>query len=59
MRCLKQEYNRSVITSNTTNYFVTNIMLRCTTEGVHLTFAPHVFFRSLKSGACYITGQWG
>ena len=26
---------------------------------VHLTFHPHIFFVQVKSGACYITGQWG
>ena len=46
VRCLKQEYNKRVITGNTTNYFVTNITLRYTTEGLHLTFTPHVFFPS-------------
>ena len=28
-------------------------------EGVHLTFPPHIFSVQVKSGACYITGQWG
>ena len=27
-------------------------------EGVHLTLTPHIFFVQVKSGACYITGQW-
>ena len=26
---------------------------------VHLTFPPHIFPVQVKSGACYITGQWG
>ena len=28
-------------------------------EGVHLIFRPHIFSIQVKSGACYITGQWG
>ena len=28
-------------------------------EGVHLTFPPRIFPFQVKSGACYITGQWG
>ena len=28
-------------------------------EGVHLILPPHIFSVKLKSGACYITGQWG
>ena len=28
-------------------------------EGVHLTFLPHIFPVQVKSGACYIAGQWG
>ena len=27
-------------------------------EGVHLTLPPHIFSIQVKSGACYITGQW-
>ena len=27
-------------------------------EGVHLTLRPHIFSVQVKSGACYITGQW-
>ena len=26
---------------------------------VHLTLPPHIIFVQVKSGACYITGQWG
>ena len=26
---------------------------------VHLTFPPHIFSLQVKSGACYIMGQWG
>ena len=26
---------------------------------VHLTFPPHIFFVQVKSGTCYIAGQWG
>ena len=28
-------------------------------EVVHLTFSRHIFSVQVKSGACYITGQWG
>ena len=28
-------------------------------EGVHLTLLPLIFSVQVKSGACYITGQWG
>ena len=28
-------------------------------EGVHLTLPLHIFSVHVKSGACYITGQWG
>ena len=28
-------------------------------EGVHLTLLHHIFFVQVKSGASYITGQWG
>ena len=28
-------------------------------EGVHLTLPPNIFSAQVKSGACYITGQWG
>ena len=28
-------------------------------EGVHLTLPPHIFSVQVKSGACYITGEWG
>ena len=28
-------------------------------EGAHLTFPPDIFPVQIKSGACYITGQWG
>ena len=27
-------------------------------DGVHLTLPPHIFSIQVKSGACYITGQW-
>ena len=27
-------------------------------EGVHLTLPPQVFAVQVKSGACYIKGQW-
>ena len=27
-------------------------------EGVHLTLPHHIFSVQVKSGACYITGQW-
>ena len=27
-------------------------------EGVHLTLPSHIFSIQVKSGACYITGQW-
>ena len=27
-------------------------------EGVHLTMLSHIFSVQVKSGACYITGQW-
>ena len=27
-------------------------------EGVHLTLPSHTFSIQVKSGACYITGQW-
>ena len=27
-------------------------------EGVHLALPPHFFSIQVKSGACYITGQW-
>ena len=30
-----------------------------TFEGVHLTLPPHIFSFRVKSGLCYITGQWG
>ena len=30
----------------------------CIYEGVHLTLPPHIFSVQVKSGACYITGQW-
>ena len=28
-------------------------------EGVHLTLPPHIVSVQVKSGAYYITGQWG
>ena len=28
-------------------------------EGVHLTLSSHIFSVQVKSGACYITGEWG
>ena len=28
-------------------------------EVAHLTFFPHIFSVQVKSGACYIKGQWG
>ena len=28
-------------------------------EGVHLILPPHIFSVKVKSGASYITGQWG
>ena len=28
-------------------------------EGVHLTLPPHIVSVQVKSGTCYITGQWG
>ena len=28
-------------------------------KGVHLTLRTHIFSIKLKSGACFITGQWG
>ena len=30
-----------------------------TFESVHLTLPPHIFSFRVKSGLCYITGQWG
>ena len=27
-------------------------------EGVHLTLPPDIFSVQVKSGACYLTGQW-
>ena len=31
----------------------------CLMEGVHLTLPPCISSAQVKSGACYITGQWG
>ena len=31
----------------------------CSVGIVHLTFPPHICSVQVKSGACYITGQWG
>ena len=27
-------------------------------DGAHLTLPPHIFSVQVKSGVCYITGQW-
>ena len=31
----------------------------CLIGGCSLTFPPHIFSVQVKSGVCYITGQWG
>ena len=38
---------------------IMGIYFYCHVEGVHLTLTLHFFSVQVKSGTCYITGQWG
>ena len=33
--------------------------MRPVSEDAHLILPPHIFPDQVKSGACYIMGQWG